>query len=452
MAKSIQERLTALERSVRSICCSVTGTPDSPVQLTSDEIIYNAKAPFDIKDGFETNNGQHLRHLIPLPDGKFYIMAYALEYQKQRINGFARLNADFTLDTTFTGGGIRFLYGNSASLSYNSNTMIPVLDSAQNLYTILEGAYIYNGSLGGFRTNKIFKVNSLGDFDESFYSAIGTGPNTIVNSILVLPDDSIIIAGAFTSFNGTTYNRIMRINSNGTLNSSFITNLGTGFNNVVDQAILTPAGKILCIGNFTSYNGVTRNRIVQLNLDGTIDSSFNYSSGITTGLGYPRMTIDSNTGNIYLCDQISFIYSGVTSNRRMIRINSAGNYDASFAIPTDALAVSGGIWWALYFDPLLNKLYYGGSAYNFSSYVGGYLYRINLDGTIDTTLPNNIGEGLVTNLNYIKPIGTNYFYLCYTSMGSWTDITPSIHKGFLIVDKNTGKLVTKFTKTLNYYD
>ena len=451
MAKSIQERLTALERSVRSICCSVTGTPDSPIQLTSEEIIYNAKAPFDIKDGFETNNGQHLRHLIPLPSGKFYIMGYVLEYQNQRINGFGRLNADFTLDTTFTGGGIRFLYGNGASLSYNSNTIVPVLDSAQNLYTILEGGYTYTTT--SFRNNKIFKVDSLGNFDESFFNAIGTGPNGIVNSILVLSDDSIIIAGAFISFNGTTYNRIIRINSNGSLNTSFITNLGTGFNNTVQQVILTPAGKLLCIGQFTSYNGVARNKIAQLNIDGTLDSSFNYSSGITSTLGYPRMTVDVNTGNIYLCDQIPFIYSGITSNRKMIRISSTGNYDASFAIPTDALAVSGGVWWALYFDPLLNKLYYGGSAYNFSPYVRGYLYRINLDGTLDTTLPNNIGEGFdQTNLDYIKPIGTQYFYLCFSTMNTWTDIPVSIHKGFIIVDKNTGKLVTRFTKTLNYYD
>lgn len=449
MDKQIINAVRSLEKKVVDIYSKIKTTSVPSVLPT--EIIYNPKAPFDIKSGFETNNSQHLRHLIPLPDGKFYIMGYVLEYQKQRINGFARLNADFTLDTTFTGGGFRFLQGNGAATSYNSNTLIPILDSAQNLYTILEGAYTYG--VNSYRTNKIFKVNSLGDFDESFASAIGTGPNNTVNSILVLSDDSIIIVGTFTSFNGMVpYNRIIRINSNGTVDNSFNTNLGAGFNGTVDQAILTPAGKILCIGQFTSYNGVTRNRIAQLNIDGTLDASFNYGSGIQSGLGYPRVTVDTNTGNIYLCDQNTIIYSGINTSRKMIRITSTGDYDASFAIPTTALAVSGSIWWCLYFDPILNKLYYGGSAFNFSSYAAGYLYRINLDGTLDTTLPNNIGEGLITNLNYIKPIGTQYLYLCYTSMGSWTDISFGIHKGFIIVDKNTGKLVTKFTKTLNYYD
>lgn len=428
--------------------------PGSPEQLTSDAIIYNSKAPFDIKDGFETNNLQVLRHLIPLPNGKFYIMGYVLEYQKQRINGFARLNADFTLDTTFTGGGTRFFDGNTASLSFSTPTMIPVLDSVQNLYMIFDGNYVYNGysPSGGFRNNRIFKVNSNGDFDESFSATIGTGPNTNTNSILILPDDSIICAGNFISFNGVTYGRIIRVNSDGTLANSFNTNTGSGFNGNVTQAILTPTGKILCIGAFTSYNGVARNKIAQLNIDGTLDSSFNYSSGITSTPSFPRLAVDMNTGNIYISDQIPFIYSGITSNRKIIRISSTGNYDSSFAIPTNAMSVSGGIWWAMYFDPLLNKLYYGGAAYNFASYVAGYLYRINLDGTLDTTLNNNIGEGLRSSLNYIKPIGTQYLYLCYTSEGPWTDIPSSIHKGFIIVDKNTGKLVTKFTKTLNYYD
>ena len=314
---------------------SAQNAPGSPEELTSDAIIYNAKAPFNIKEGFEISTGSTLRHLIPLPSGQFLIMGGFIEYHKQRVNGFARLNADFTLDTTFTGGGTRFLYGNGSGISYSSNTIIPVLDSAQNLYMIFEGNNIYNGVS---RSNKIFKVDPIGNFDNVYSTAIGTGPNTSVNSILVLPDDGIIIAGTFTSFNGTTYNRIMRINSNGTLNSSFITNLGTGFNNVVDQAILTPTGKILCIGQFTSYNGTARNRIAQLNIDGTLDSSFNYSSGITSGLGYPRVTIDSNTGDIYLCDQVPFVYSGITTSRKIIRINSVGNYDASFAIPEECQA------------------------------------------------------------------------------------------------------------------
>ena len=425
----------------------------SPEQLTSDAIIYNAKAPFDIKDGFgNVSNNYLLKHIIPLPDGKMLIFGTFIKYQGVVGNGLARLNSDFTIDTTYNGGGNRFYLASASqtglTISYSNQTAIPVLDSSQNLYMILESSYIYNATL---RQNKIFKVDSLGNFDEAFYAAIGTGPNVTVHNILVLPDNSIVITGAFTTFNGTSYNRILRINSNGTLNTSFITNMGTGFlGGDVLQTVLTPAGKLLCLGNFTSYNGVARSRIVQLNIDGTIDSSFNYAGGFAFGFATPRVTIDPTTGNIYICDQNTNTYEGLSINRKLIRLTSTGNYDASFSIPLGSFNVSGGVWWVMYFDTVLNKLYIGGG-WNFGTVTNNYLIRINLDGSLDTTYPLTFGVGITAIINYIKPIGTNYLYLCYNSPSTdWGDMPWILHRGFTIVNKTTGRLATRFTKTLNY--
>lgn len=460
MAKSIQERLTALERSVRSICCSVTGTPvspDSPIQLTSDAIIYNADGPFDIKDGFGNVSNNHLlKHIIPLPDGKVIIYGIFIKYQGVVVNGIARLNSDFTLDPTYNGGGSRFyLPGNGQTglnSTYMNQTVIPILDSNQNLYMIAEGAYTYNGyaPAGGFRNSKIFKVDSLGNFDESFASAIGTGPGSTTTGLLVLPDNSLICAGQFTTFNGATYNKIIRVNSNGTLVNSFNTNMGTGFNGDIQQIILTPAGKILCLGAFTSYNGVARNRIVQLNIDGTIDTSFNYAGGFTSGFATPRVIIDPTTSNIYICDQNTYTYESLFINKKLIRLTSTGNYDASFNVPSGSLNVSGGIWWVMYFDTVLNKLYLGGG-WNYGTAANNYLYRINTDGSLDTTYPLTPGEGLISYMNYIKPIGTEYLYLSYYSPNTdWGDMPWMLHRGFTIINKLTGRLATRFTKTLNY--
>ena len=428
--------------------------PGSPEQLTSDAIIYNAKAPFDIKDGFGNVSANYLlKHIIPLPDGKMLIFGSFIKYQGVVVNGLARLNSDFTIDTTFNGGGNRFYQPGSGqtglTISYSNATAIPVLDSNQNLYMILESSYTYNGP--SYRQGKIFKIDSLGNFDEAFYAAIGTGPNFATYNILVLPDDSIVITGAFTSFNGTPYNRILRINSNGTLNTGFVTNMGTGFlGGDVIQTVLTPAGKLLCLGNFTSYNGVARNRIVQLNIDGTIDSSFNYAGGFTSGIATPRVTIDPTTGNIYICDQSTYTYESLFINRKLIRLTSIGNYDASFSIPLGSFNVSGGVWWVMYFDTVLNKLYIGGG-WNFGTVTNNYLIRINLDGSLDTTYPLVSGEGITSYMNYIKPIGTNYLYLSYYNPNTdWGDMPWLLHRGFTIVNKTTGRLATKFTKTLNY--
>jgi uncharacterized delta-60 repeat protein len=460
MEKQILIAVKSLEKKVVDIYSKIKNTGSSPEQLTSKAIIYNADGPFDIKDGFGNVGTQHfLRHIIPLPNGKMIIYGPFIKYQGVVVNGIARLNSDFTLDTTYNGGGSRFYTPGTGQTGLNmismNATVIPVLDSNQNLYMIAENAYTYNGysPLGGYRTNKIFKVDSLGNYDEAFSLAVGTGPNDTTHNILVLPDNSIVLTGLFTSFNGTSYNRIIRLNSNGTLNTSFITNMGTGFlGGSVLQTVLTPAGKLLCLGNFTSYNGVARNRIVQLNIDGTIDSSFNYAGGFSGSLGFgtPRVAIDSTTGNIYISDQNSYIYDGLTISKKLIRLTSTGNYDASFSIPAGSMAVTGGIWWVMYFDTVLNKLYFGGG-WNYGTECNNYLIRINLDGSLDTTYPLTPGEGLVAIMNYIKPIGTEYLYISYTSPnGDWGDMPWTLHRGFTVINKFTGRLATKFTKTLNY--
>ena len=44
------------------------------------------------------------------------------------------------------------------------------------------------------------------------------------------PDGKILVAGAYSTFNGLTRNRLVRLNNDGTEDTAFYTNLGTGFN------------------------------------------------------------------------------------------------------------------------------------------------------------------------------------------------------------------------------
>ncbi len=65
---------------------------------------------------------------------------------------------------------------------------------------------------------------------------------------------------------------IARLNSDGTLDTTFIT--GMGADSYVYAITLQPDGKILIGGDFTEYNGTTANRIARLNADGTLDTTF----------------------------------------------------------------------------------------------------------------------------------------------------------------------------------
>lgn len=100
--------------------------------------------------------------------------------------------------------------------------------------------------------------------------------NTIFASV-AQPDGKVIVGGSFISYNGMTANRIIRLNPDGSRDTSFVA--GTGFNGTVYALALQPDGKILAGGSFTNYNGTAANLLIRLNTDGSFDTSF--SAGTT---------------------------------------------------------------------------------------------------------------------------------------------------------------------------
>ncbi len=83
----------------------------------------------------------------------------------------------------------------------------------------------------------------------------------------------IIIVGEFSAYNGKARKGIARLNMDGSLDSGF--NPGTGANSSVWSVYIQTDGKIIIGGLFTTYNGITRNRIVRFNSDGSLDTTFN---------------------------------------------------------------------------------------------------------------------------------------------------------------------------------
>src|SRR5690554_1434460 len=114
-----------------------------------------------------------------------------------------------------------------------------------------------------------------GEIDFSFDPQLGA--SGVVNTMVLQPDGKIIIGGNFTSYDNVTRTRIARVNSDGSLDTSF--DPGTGFNNEVHTIILQSDGKILVGGRFTSYNGIDVGRIVRLNPDGSMDDTFVQGTG-----------------------------------------------------------------------------------------------------------------------------------------------------------------------------
>ena len=125
-----------------------------------------------------------------------------------------------------------------------------------------------------------------------------------MTSLALQPDGKVIISGLFTSFNGVSVaGGLARLNTNGTLDATF--NPGTGPNApgyTITSVFLTcqPDGKTLIAGNFTSFNGTNINGIARLNSD---------TSATTLNLLSPQiyfgMNLSGVVSNIYRIESAS---------------------------------------------------------------------------------------------------------------------------------------------------
>jgi uncharacterized delta-60 repeat protein len=178
------------------------------------------------------------------------------------IGGIVRLNADGARDTTFnTGAGFD---GIVISISVQADGKI-----------IMGGLFTsFNGTQN---INNIVRLNANGTQDTTFNT--GDGFDNDVFTISIQSDGKIIVGGLFTSFNGTSeINSIARLNADGTRDTTF--NTGTGFNNPALSTSIQADGKIIVGGGFTSFNNtVGTNHIIRLNANGTQDTTFNTGKG-----------------------------------------------------------------------------------------------------------------------------------------------------------------------------
>src|SRR6185295_2728148 len=90
----------------------------------------------------------------------------------------------------------------------------------------------------------------------------------------------IIIGGGLTYYNGMPRQFLARVNPNGSLDATF--DPGMSANNEVRSLAVQPDGKIIIGGLFTTYSGTSRNRIARLNADGSLDTSFDPGTGASS--------------------------------------------------------------------------------------------------------------------------------------------------------------------------
>lgn len=217
----------------------------------------------------------------------------------------------------------------------------------------------------------------------------GSGIAGSVKAIAVQPDGKIIIAGVISQYNGVNRKNIARVTPDGLLDPSFA--IGTmGTDNTIAALAIQPDGKIIIGGQFTTYNGTSRNGIARLNIDGSLDLTFNPGTGVPqSGSNLSILAVELQPDGKILIGGYFQSYNGV--NRKSIaRLNSDGSLDLTFDVGT---GISGNVTSIVVKSD--TKILLGGSfsyTSNGSNIIRRSLMSINSDGTLDNTIPYTLSE------------------------------------------------------------
>lgn len=246
------------------------------------------------------------------PDGKILVVGAFNAFNGVPRNRIVRLNTDGSLDATYNVG-----------TGANGDVYSVAVDADGR--AILGGAFT---SINGTARSGIARLSTTGSVDTSFDP--GTGPNGAVYCVAVQRDGRILIGGTFTSYNGSTpAARIARLERNGTYDNTFTP--GSGFNSWVYAITLQGDGKILAGGDFTTYNGTNRGRLVRLNTNGSLDSGFN--TGTTCNNWVYAITWQPE-GRLTAAGGFT-TFNGTTRNR-LVRLHTGCDENIQLTVRTDA--------------------------------------------------------------------------------------------------------------------
>ena len=216
--------------------------------------------------------------------------------------GIARFNADGTLDTTF-----------DARLNGSVNTIVQLSDGR----LLLGGAFT---TVAGIGRARMVRLTAAGALDNAFASP--DIRNNEVRSIAVDADGNYVVAGNFTSIRGDgNRNRLARILTNGGLDSSF----NPDANGDVNTVLILPDEKILVGGSFGAFAGSvqSRTRLARLEKSGAVDQSFAQEVNGTVN----RLLLQAD-GKILVAGQFSEI--GTLTRNFIGRLLANGDLDESF--------------------------------------------------------------------------------------------------------------------------
>ncbi|GAA4345367.1 delta-60 repeat domain-containing protein [Flaviaesturariibacter amylovorans] len=256
---------------------------------------------------FIANAGVGLRALALQPDGKILIGGDQYSVGGVASRGISRLNADGSLDNSFTGAAGQ---GTVLSVALQST-----------------GAILIGGSFeeyGGVTKRYLARLQPNGSLDAGFPA--GPTPDASVSTIVPLAGDALYIGGSF----GTPRPRLARLLADGSPDATFVPDPNHTQPTVLAVAP-TADGKVLI--------GGLGNGLYRLLTNGTRDAAFNANAAIGGYIQYSGGTLGAQYNVAYAISALpggSYIVGGEFSQygdtvvNGIVRISAAGYRDGSF--------------------------------------------------------------------------------------------------------------------------
>ena len=365
---------------------------------------------------------------VAIQNNKVIIAGYFTTVDGTARGSIARLNSDGSLDTGFNPG--TGADGPVLALAVQSDGKL-----------VLGGQFT---SLNGIPRSNIARLNSDGSVDSSFDPGAGVVAENFstVNTVALQPDGKVLIGGFFTNFNGMPRRHVARLGSNGSLDATFAPTVdvtGAGILAGVNSVVVDSSGRILLGGDFTGVNGLARTNIARINSNGSVDTSFDPGTGADFAVN--TLAVQAN-GKVVIGGFFTRVNG--TARNYVARLNSNGGVDGEFnpgsgandavyfsAIQDDGKVLIGGLFTSFNGTPrdgiarlegdtvvpslrLFDPVRFG-STFQVSVMTAlGRNYTLEFKNTVNdgawTALPSVAGDGTVKILQDIGVSGPHRFY------------------------------------------
>lgn len=241
-----------------------------------------------------------------------------------------------------------------------------------------------------------------------------------ISQAFPLDDGSVIYIGTFTSFvdsSGVSHavNRIIKINPDGTVNTEFKTNIGSGFNDRVTSGVLdSTKSNLYVIGTFTQLKGASRGEFAKISVSGLPDPIFNTNTGTACGSNCTPSWIDRDSNNnIYLSGSFQyfggvFILAPSTAYAPIMKFSPSGVRDIPFQTTVGSLPEAETVVTRVSVNRNNNHLIV--NYCNATTSVCG-LIKMNPSGVRDNAFSTNAGTFIGFGLVYMVFDSSNNIYM-----------------------------------------